>query len=269
MSHRSTPDPPGSENPGTTTQIAPSHGTPSQIRVEVTVLRADNVPKKRFRVKDQFFVTVTDQATTKKTASISIKGQTVQWNKRFDSFLVQPSAQLIFRLYAKRLIHPDTLIGVCEMSIPVESRSDAPFVLSRGDGQAGESVQPVTLYLSINVSAPHPILPINTTNAIAMSAAKNALHDTDAATKAIVLTNTWEGAVARIQWLLDTLSPVAGLNAYAQIACSLLLAIPKTLLGQFENDENVRTLLVAMHDAFDFANQEDIVKSIKRESKQA
>jgi hypothetical protein len=124
---------------------------------------------------------------------------------------------------------------------------DAPFVLSRGDGQAGESVQPVTLYLSINVSAPHPILPINTTNAIAMSAAKNALHDTDAATKAIVLTNTWEGAVARIQWLLDTLSPVAGvrhstmsfyimpdlanlrsqLNPYAQIACSLLLAIPK------------------------------------------
>ena len=49
------------------------------------VLRAENVPKKRSRVKDQFFVTVTDQATTKKTASVSIKGQTVQWNKRFDA----------------------------------------------------------------------------------------------------------------------------------------------------------------------------------------
>jgi hypothetical protein len=124
---------------------------------------------------------------------------------------------------------------------------DVPFVLSRGDGQAGESVQPVTLYLSIDVSTPHPILPINTTNAIAMSAAKNALRDTDEATKAIDLTNTWEGAVARIQWLMDTLSPVAGvrhratsfclipdlahfrsqLNPCAQIACSLLSAIPK------------------------------------------
>jgi hypothetical protein len=164
-------------------------------------------------------------------------------------------------------MHSDTLIGTYEMPIPVESRSgwlphenfahlprssmpcfvDAPFVLSLGDGQAGESVQPVTLYLSINVSTPHPISPINTTNAIAMSAAENTLHDADEATKAITLTNTWEGAVARIQWLMDTLSPVAGvchsamscylipdpshfrsqLNPYAQMACSLLLAIPK------------------------------------------
>jgi hypothetical protein len=142
---------------------------------------------------------------------------------------VQSSAQLIFRLYAKRLIHPDTLIGVYEMSIPVESRSgwllyenfahltrssmscfiEVPFVLSCGDGQAGESVQHVTLYLSINVSTPQPILPTITTNAIAISAAENTLHDADEATKAIDLTHTWEVAVARIQWLMDTLSPVA------------------------------------------------------------
>jgi hypothetical protein len=37
--------------------------------------------------------------------------------------LVQSSAQLIFRLYAKRFIHSDTLIGTYEMPIPVESRS--------------------------------------------------------------------------------------------------------------------------------------------------
>jgi hypothetical protein len=181
--------------------------------------------------------------------------------------LVQSSAQLIFRLYAKRLLHPDRLIGTYEMPIPVESRSgrslyenfahrtrssiscciDTPFVLSLSDGQAGESAQPVTLYLSINVSTLHPILPNNTTNVIEMSTAENTLHDADEATKAIDLTNTWEGAVARIQWLMDTLSPVAGvrhsgmsfylmpdlahfrsqLNPYAQMACSLLLAIPK------------------------------------------
>ena len=50
------------------------------------VLRADNLPKaKVFRLKNQFFVTVTDLVTTKKTASISIKGQTVQWNKKIDA----------------------------------------------------------------------------------------------------------------------------------------------------------------------------------------
>jgi hypothetical protein len=89
---------------------------------------------------------------------------------------------------------------------------DVPFVLNRGDGQAGESAQPITLYLSINVSTPHPILSINTTHAIAMTAAENTLHDADEAAKAIDITNAWEGAVARIQWLLDTLSPVAGVR---------------------------------------------------------
>jgi len=52
------------------------------------VLRAHNVPDiaKRFRLKkDQFFVTVTDQATTKKTASVSVKGQTVQWDQKIDA----------------------------------------------------------------------------------------------------------------------------------------------------------------------------------------
>jgi hypothetical protein len=187
---------------------------------------------------------------------------------------------------------------------------DVPFVLSRGDGRAGESFQPVTLYLSITVPAnatPHLTSPINTTSAVAteiqvssleqateptiahvqdsiepvssvvvttpeplspptdrgpfetgaptppepavmaeMSPAK-ALNDADEATKAIGLTNAWKGTVARIQWLMNTLSPVAGvrhttmpfyltsdlanfrsqLNPYAQMACSLLSAIPK------------------------------------------
>ena len=162
---------------------------------------------------------------------------------------------------------------------------DVPFVLNRGDG-AGESVQPATLYLTIKVPAnatPHPILPINTTSAIAaeidvsstehateptiaqaqdsieptpsvvattpeplspptdsgpietstpilpdpavraeMSPAENALHDADDATKAIGLTNTWEGAVGRIQWLMDTLSPVAGVRHSAMSSTSCL-----------------------------------------------
>ncbi len=41
------------------------------------------------------------------------------------------------------------------------------------------------------------------------------------------------------------------------------------LLEQYERDENVLTLLEAMHDAFDFAHHEDTLKSIKPDSRQA
>ena len=148
---------------------------------------------------------------------------------------------------------------------------DVPFVLNNGDGQAGQSDQPVILYLTFAVSAnatSHPILPINATNAIAtevrvspmeratrptmaqdfiettpfavatapeslspptdhvpievktpippvhdvraaMSPAENAPHDAEEATKVINLPSTWEGAVARIKWVMDTVSPAA------------------------------------------------------------
>ncbi|KAH9026565.1 hypothetical protein EDB84DRAFT_1419977, partial [Lactarius hengduanensis] len=68
---------------------------------------------------------------------------------------------------------------------------------------------------------------------------------------------------------MDTVSPVAGLDPYAKMAYGLLFAIPKTLLEQFQRDDNVGTLLVAMHDAFDFANQEDRFKAIGHDSRQA
>ncbi len=43
----------------------------------------------------------------------------------------------------------------------------------------------------------------------------------------------------------------------------------QTLLEQYERDDNVLTLLGAMHDAFDFAHHEDTLKFIKPNSKQA
>src|SRR6266702_1977268 len=186
---------------------------------------------------------------------------------------------------------------------------EVPFVLSNGDGQAGQSDQPAILYLTIAVSAKatsHPILPINPTNAIAtkvdaspmeqatkptmaqdsvettpfvvatapehlstptehtpietsipippvpdvraaMSPVEKALRDAEEATEAINLPSTWEGAVARIKWVMDTVSPVAEvrhgamsfylmldradfrsqLHPYAKMACGLILAIPK------------------------------------------
>jgi len=40
------------------------------------------------------------------------------------------------------------------------------------------------------------------------------------------------------------------------------------LLEQYQRDDNVQTLLRAMHDAFDFAHHEDTLKSIKPQSEQ-
>ena len=61
---------------------------PDEFYISLLVLRANNVPKiaKRFRLKNQFYVTVTDQAatTTKKTDSVSNKGQTLEWNQKLD-----------------------------------------------------------------------------------------------------------------------------------------------------------------------------------------
>ncbi len=41
------------------------------------------------------------------------------------------------------------------------------------------------------------------------------------------------------------------------------------VLEQFQRDGNIQTLLITIHDAFDFANEEDTLKVVERESKQA
>ncbi len=42
-----------------------------------------------------------------------------------------------------------------------------------------------------------------------MSPAENALRNVDEAMTTISLSNTWEGALERIKWVMDTVSPVA------------------------------------------------------------
>jgi len=52
-------------------------------------------------------------------------------------------------------------------------------------------------------------------------------------------------------------------NTYA-----MFIRVPDTP-RTYQRDDNVLTLLEAMHDAFDFAHHEDTLKSIKPDSKQA
>ncbi|KAF8262865.1 hypothetical protein EI94DRAFT_1704432 [Lactarius quietus] len=307
------------QNLGTRTQIAESQGSPYQIRVQVTVLRAHDVPRIKNLFGLKLFVTVTNQATKKKTSSVAAEGSTVQWNENLDAFIVQPTSRFVLHLYAERFARRDVLIGTHEM-IPLESQTDVPFILVNGNRRAGQSNQPVTLYLTVSVSPTTTsdlILPIEATNIqstevqespakeakssitrdyttttrstvtdpetltpptdrlpntlipAGMSSAEDALQIADAAMTSLNISDTWEGALERIKWVMDTVSPVAELSPYAQMAYGLLFAIPKTLLEQVQRDDNVQTLLVAMRDAFDFTNQEDTFKAIERVPRQA
>ncbi|KAH8993489.1 hypothetical protein EDB92DRAFT_1854450, partial [Lactarius akahatsu] len=107
-------------------QIAEWQGGSSQLRVEVTVLQARNIPriKKQFGLKRQFFVFVTSQVTTQKTSLVSVptEGSKAEWNENLDAFIVQPPSGLALRLYAKRSARRDLLLGMHEM-VPVESQT--------------------------------------------------------------------------------------------------------------------------------------------------
>ncbi|KAH9069861.1 hypothetical protein EDB83DRAFT_2551074, partial [Lactarius deliciosus] len=250
---------------------AETQGDPAQLRVEVTVLRADDLPKLKNVFGLKFFVTVASQATEKKTPSVPAKRQTARWGESLGAFILQPSTPLILRLYAKRRARQDTLIGTHEM-IPVESQIDTPFVLTTVDRQGGQSIPLVTLYLTVVVSpntTSYPIMPTDApdlrsteindspsgeaekpsvpqdsirstiaTGSETHSPAENALHGAGEAMAN--LSNTWRSALERIKWVMDTVSPVAELHPYAKMAYGLLFAIPKTLLEQFQRDDNIR-----------------------------
>ncbi|KAN0138369.1 hypothetical protein V8E53_003832 [Lactarius tabidus] len=117
------PGPAASQNPGTVTQITQSQGSPSELRVGVTVLRAHNIPRIKNFFGLKLFVAVTNQTTKKKTSSVATSGSTAQWNENLDAFVVQPTSRLIFRLYGDRFARRDVLIGSHEMMIPVESQT--------------------------------------------------------------------------------------------------------------------------------------------------
>ncbi|KAH9038968.1 hypothetical protein EDB85DRAFT_361772 [Lactarius pseudohatsudake] len=283
---------------GRGSQITESQGSLSQLRVEVTVIRAHNVPriKKKFGPKRRFFVTLTNHATMKKTESVQIDGQTVHWNQTLGAFSAQQSSPIILRLYEKRYLHPDVVIGTHQILIPAESQNDVPVEISNGDGEAGKSTRPVTLYLTITVSSDvtSPIFSTtpesgpdvltkggNTTDGeptkptpvqAEISPAEDALialHRADDTKKLIDRRDIWKGVVSRIKWVMDTVSPIAELHPFAKMAYGLVSAIPGTLLEQYERDANVLSLLDAMHDAFDFTQHEDTLKSIKPDSRQA
>jgi hypothetical protein len=136
------------------------------------------------------------------------------------------------------------------------SRADIPCVLKNDVGEAAPSTQPVTLYITVNITPPNlyncptendnspaeeaniprhiqfptpehllPLphrQPVETGNTMPQSQEEMsptstkdprfALHRADESMKRIVPidgSNTWERAVGRIKWVMDTLGPIA------------------------------------------------------------
>ena len=135
------------------------------------------------------------------------------------------------------------------------SRADIPCVLENGVGGAARSTQPVTLYITVNITPPNPRpIPTEGDNSFATEAtiqgriqfptpehllplsyhqpigtgnimpenleqvsttgtkdppSRLALDQADEVMERIDRLNTWEGAVGKIKWLMDTLGPIA------------------------------------------------------------
>jgi hypothetical protein len=98
---------------------------------------------------------------------------------------------------------------------------DVHFVLTIGNIKAGQLTEPITLFLSFIVSPNNtfsPVLPSDTTSTptspaadpqAEMSSVVNALQSANEAMARISLSDTWEIALERIKWVMDTVSPVA------------------------------------------------------------
>jgi hypothetical protein len=129
------------------TQRTASQGSSSNLSVEVTgtrlypvfpirnsiffsVIRADDLPhlKTWMHTRRRFFVTVTYLSTTVKLASARFEGGTARWKKKLDTLcdarfqviitwltvllsFLRPSTPFTLRLYAKRFLSSDILIG--------------------------------------------------------------------------------------------------------------------------------------------------------------
>ena len=101
-----------------------------------------------------------------------------------------------------------TEVGISPMeqatkpTVAHDSIVPTPFVAATGR----EPLSPPMDHVPIETSTPIPPAP---GVRVVVSPAENALHDANEAAKAINLPSTWEGAVARIKWVMDTVSPAA------------------------------------------------------------
>ncbi|KAI0258842.1 hypothetical protein BC834DRAFT_672578 [Gloeopeniophorella convolvens] len=90
----------------------------------------------------------------------------------------------------------------------------------------------------------------------------------DEVQKIVEFYETWELVLKNVKWVVDAVDKIAEVHPWAKMAWSVLSIIPKAFLAQVERDEGVKSLLVAIRDAFDLAESVDSVQLGKLETKQ-
>ena len=134
------------------------------------------------------------------------------------------------------------------------SHVDIPCVLENDVGETARSTQPVTLYITVNITpanttspTPHNLKPQSGEEMSPPEDFLFALNRADEAMKLIVpidRSTMWERAVENINWVMDTLSPIAEVRImpfcvldwadlpnqafpFAKMAHDLLAVVPK------------------------------------------
>ncbi|KAF8879999.1 quinon protein alcohol dehydrogenase-like superfamily [Gymnopilus junonius] len=225
-------------------------------QLEVTVLRAHNLPrlKTMWGKKRPYYVSVTDGTTTRKTKPSPSVEQSVEWNEKLAAFAVPPASHITISLYASHSTGKDQLTGMKQ--IPLESREVW--------GRAFRGMKRASALSDIKFSSSSMDeldVESNTTVELLIKDAKIAVHS-------IKASETCHSIIARIQLVLEAVRPFAEVHSFAQLALNLLSIIPNAIAGQFEYDNNIRRLLDAIDEAFDFVQDSYPLGNLKPKSKQ-
>ncbi|KAH8985381.1 hypothetical protein EDB92DRAFT_1368783 [Lactarius akahatsu] len=98
--------------------------------------------------------------------------------------------------------------------------------------------------LSVETGTPAPDSQAETST---VERARVALRDAEEAKKPIDGVNAWNGAMSRIKWVMDTVSPVAELHPFAKMAYDLISAIPRVRLFALLVEANAYVYLGTRH----------------------
>ncbi|KAI0263042.1 hypothetical protein BC834DRAFT_998359 [Gloeopeniophorella convolvens] len=264
--------------------------------------------KSLFSKNRRYYVVVTDGVRTKKTRAVQSRDRTVQWNEVLADFDGRSSSYLAFRILGRRKFRPDVLVGTLEVPFESLRSTSRDFDLSLSNDGAARPAQRATLSLAIAGSqalgdtsaatmaasesaqsptmeaegigsdvAPVAQILLDTDEALhhvipgsapALAVADVAESAPGVAAGATNLYNTWENAIDQIKWFMGVVDQLSEIHPYAKMAWSVLSFIPKAFLDQNQRDNNIRALLITIHDVFDLANVAESLKTIHPSSRQ-
>ncbi|KAF8726639.1 hypothetical protein AX14_007619 [Amanita brunnescens Koide BX004] len=93
--------------------------------------------------------------------------------------------------------------------------------------------------------------------------------DTSVATATVIksLSDTWDPLLQKVELFTKLVDGIAEVHPYANMAWSILSAVPKTILAQVDRDNGVVRLASIMDDAFFFVKEAEPIKKIESQGR--